>query len=173
MFKAFYQNSITKANIVNTISSIPDFWLLKYFNFNDTLDINGALQHNNYVAVHYIKEICMQKEFTENLTKLYQCVSKPVIDLTELNINTLNNIAKSTNSFEDLSQAKKPEDILSAQVKLANAACLEATRYTQKAMEIGLGAISEAGKIWAESFNKATNKASDFAKTATTNKGKE
>jgi len=115
----------------------------------------------------------MQKEFTENLTKLYQCISKPIMDLAELNINTLNNITKNTNSFEDLSQAKRPEDFISAQVKLANAACLEASKYTQKAMEIGLGAISETGKIWAESLNKATNKASDFAKAATTNKGKE
>src|SRR5579872_5288258 len=105
----------------------------------------------------------MQKEFTENLTKLYQFISKPIMDLAELNINTLNNIAKNTNSFEEFSQAKRPDDILSAQVKFANVACQEASRYTQKALEIGIGAISETGRLWSESLNKATNKASDSA----------
>lgn len=95
------------------------------------------------------------------------------MDLTQLNISTLNNIAKNTNSFEELTQAKKPEDILAAQVKLANAASLEATKYIQKAMEIGLGAMSEMGKAWTEALNKTTSKVSDFAKTGATGKGKE
>lgn len=113
----------------------------------------------------------MQREFTENWNKLCQCVSKPMMDLAQLNINTLNNIVKNTDSLDEFNHSKKPEDFISAQMKLANACALEATKYAQKAMEIGMNAISEANKTWTESCNKATTKAADFVKTS--NKGKE
>ena len=106
----------------------------------------------------------MQKEFTENWSKLCQSMSKPMIDLTELNINTLNNLSRNTSAFEELSQAKKPEEFMHANLKVANAAFIEATRYAQKALEIGLNAVSETGRIWSDSVNKATNRAADFTK---------
>ncbi len=115
----------------------------------------------------------MQSEFTENLSKLCQCVSKPMMDLTQLNISTLSNVTKNTHSFEELTQAKKPEDIFAAQIKLANAANLEVTKYIQKAMEIGLGAMSEAGKVWTETLNKTTCKMSDFAKPGMSGKNRD
>jgi hypothetical protein len=133
-------------------------------------------RHNQFVAVHNntLKgDLTMQKEFTENWSKLCQCVSKPMSDLTELNISTLNTMTKNAGSFEEFTQAKKPEEVLVAQLKLANAACLEATKYMQKAMEIGISSMSEAGKVWAESLNKTAMKASDFVKAGTTSKGKE
>ena len=111
----------------------------------------------------------MQKDFTENWSKLCQSMGKPLMDLTELNIKTLNNITKNTSTPEEMAQVKKPEDMMAVQTKLFNNACVEATKYHQKAMEIGLGAMSEFGKMWTESLNKMTNKASDFAKANTGN----
>lgn len=115
----------------------------------------------------------MQQEFTEQWGKLCQSITKPMTELTQLNINTLSNLAKNTCSLEELTQAKKPEDLATAHMKFANAACVEATKYTQKALEIGLGAMSEAGKIWADTLSKTTTKASEFAKTASILKSKE
>lgn len=48
----------------------------------------------------------MRNEYTENWSKLCQCASKPMVDLAELGVTTLSNLAKNTNSFEKLSQAK-------------------------------------------------------------------
>ena len=114
----------------------------------------------------------MPNEFSENLVKLYQSMAKPMLDLAELNITTLNNIAKSTGSFEEISQNKKPEDRLATHVKLSNAALRESATYSQKAMEIGFGGLTEAGKIWAETLTKASTKATDYAKAASTMGGK-
>lgn len=106
----------------------------------------------------------MQKEYTENWNKLYQCVSKPMADMAELNINTLNNWTKNSNLFDDLAQSKRPEEILSAQMKMANVACQEMTKYTQRALDIGMNAMSEAGKIWTDLLRQSTDKASEFVK---------
>lgn len=116
----------------------------------------------------------MQKELTENLNKIMQCVSKPMMELTELNIKTFNHLSKNTVSFEDLTQVKKsPEDILSAQVRITNAACQVATKYTQEAMEIGVAAVSEANKLWVDSLSQLTSKTSDFVKTSTNAKNRD
>ena len=106
----------------------------------------------------------MQKEFTENLSKLHQVISKPMADLAELNVNTLTHLAKNTNMFDEITQTKRPEDLLSTQMKIANAACLEMTKYTQKAMEIGMNAMSDASKVWTDVLRQTTTKASDFVK---------
>jgi len=112
----------------------------------------------------------MQKEFTENWNTFCQCVSKPLIDMTQLNITTLNNIAKNTSSLEELTQTKKPEDFISAQAKIANATCLEAARYSQKAMEIGLNAVSNLNKAYMDCFNNAAAKATDSFKNSAASK---
>jgi hypothetical protein len=98
----------------------------------------------------------MQKEFTENLGKLYQCVSKPMTDLVELNISTLNNVAKNLGSFDEITQSKKPEDFIATQMKLANVVGSEMAKYSQKALNISLNAVSEVGNIWAEIFRQVT-----------------
>lgn len=106
----------------------------------------------------------MQKEFTENMNKLYQTMTKPMAEMAELNLNTLNNLTKNSNAFEDFTQSKRPEDLLSAQMKLMNTAYAELTKYTQKAMDIGMNALSEGGKIWNDLCRQSSFKATEFAK---------
>jgi len=119
----------------------------------------------------------MQNELMENWSKLTQCVSKPLIEMTELNLNTISNFAKNSSVLQVLSQAKKPEDVMAAQVKLAHLASLALTNYAQKAMEIGLSAIAETNKVCVETVNKTSGKPSEFVhktaesvKTGTTTK---
>jgi len=106
----------------------------------------------------------MRNEYTENWSKLCQCAAKPIIDLAELNVTTLSNLTKNTNSFEKFSTAKKPEEFLAAQMELLNNASVELTKYAQKACSIGLDAVSEGQKIWNDILRETTAKASDFAK---------
>lgn len=113
------------------------------------------------------------QNITENLGKICQTVSKPMIEMTELNVNTLNNLTKNTNSFEKLAQAKKPDDYLAAQMELINAASQEFTRYTQKACNIGLEAVTNANKIWTDMFHETSAKASDMIKATGMNKNKD
>lgn len=114
----------------------------------------------------------MQNEFTDNWKKMCQCVSKPMLDLTELNMTTLNNVIKHTHDFQELSQAKKPEDIMAAQIKLANVTCQEATQYAQKAMEIGLDFFSNTSQTWLNVMNNMTNKTSEFTRASMSEKMK-
>jgi hypothetical protein len=136
----------------------------------------------SYIAVHH-KEIVMQNEWMENWSKLTQCVSKPVMEMTELNINTMSHFAKNTAVLEALAQAKKPEELMAVQVKLAHLASLAMTNYTQRAMEIGLSAIAQTNKACvdtanktagktSEFVNKTANKTADFVKAGTTKKRK-
>ena len=100
----------------------------------------------------------------ENLTKLSQSVIKPISDLTELNAKTLNNLAKNE-ALEDVLQAKKPEEFISAQVKLINATGVEAIKHTQEAFGILMTAATQTGKILEEIIRKTTVKTADMAQT--------
>lgn len=113
----------------------------------------------------------MQNEFTENWSKLCQCANNSMVELTKLNVNTLSNM-NINHAAEHMTQCNKPEDMFAAQTKAANTACLEAIKYIQKATEIGIQAMTEAGKIWTESCNKAAEKSCDIIKTGNTGKGK-
>ncbi len=106
----------------------------------------------------------MQNQFAENWSKLCQTVSKPMIDMVELNINTLNNLTN-TGVFDKIAQAKKPEDFLAAQTELLNKASTEVSKYAQKACTIGLDAITQANKIWIDMFQEVSAKATDVIKT--------
>lgn len=106
----------------------------------------------------------MRNEYTENWNKLCQCISKPLVDLAELNVDTLTNLTKNTHPFEKISQAKKPDEFLAAQMELLNNASIEMTKYAQKAFNIGLEAVTESHKIWNDICHETHTKASDFAK---------
>lgn len=99
----------------------------------------------------------MQNPFTENLNKLYDTMSKPLSEFAELNMSTLNNAAKNTGHFEELMQAKKPEDFLLAQMKLANIGYLEATSYAKKAGDIWLKAMEQFNAACTEMTRPATH----------------
>lgn len=105
------------------------------------------------------------QQFTENWNKLYQCVTKPLSDLTELNINTLQNWSKNTGHFEELTQAKKPEDFFSAQMKLANIGQLEAMSYAKKAGDIWMKAIEQINGICSDVVRETTQKTSEVIKS--------
>lgn len=112
----------------------------------------------------------MQKQFSENWNKLYQCVNKPVTDIAQLNVNTLNNWSKSTGTFEELTQAKKPEDLLWTQMKLANMGHLEAITYAKKAGDIWADAITQINEICADMLRETTTKTSEIIKSGSKNK---
>jgi hypothetical protein len=52
----------------------------------------------------------MQAQFRENWNKLYQCFSRSIVDIAQLNMNTMMNWSKNTGVFEALTQTKKQED---------------------------------------------------------------
>lgn len=113
----------------------------------------------------------MQNEFAENWSKLCQCANNTMVELTKLNVNTLSNISIN-NTAENISKSSKPEDILAAQIKSANAATTEAIKYMQRAAEIGIHAMTEYSKIMTESCSKAAEKSCDMMKTGNTGKSK-
>lgn len=103
----------------------------------------------------------MQRQFTENWNKFYQCVTKPLSDLTELNINTLQNWSKNTGHIEELTQSKKPEDFFLAQMKLANIGQLEAMSYAKKVGDIWIKATEQINEICSDVARETTAKTSD------------
>lgn len=102
----------------------------------------------------------MQREFSDNFSKLSQVVIKPAVKLAELNVNTMNEYL---NSFERIAKARKPEEIFSAQSEFLNATVAEMSKYAQRAVNIGLEAVSEANKIWMDMVRETSSKASDMA----------
>lgn len=107
----------------------------------------------------------MQGQFTDNWNKILQCVSKPLTDITELNINTLQNWSKNTGHVEELKQAKKPEDFFMAQIKLANIGQLEALSYAKKASDIWIKAIAEMNDICSDVARETAAKTSETIKS--------
>jgi Phasin protein len=113
----------------------------------------------------------MQNDYIESLTKLSQTLLKPITELTELNVTTLNKLAKS-DALEEITKAKKPEEFVAAQLKLYNAASLEAIKHTQEACGILLTAATQTGKVIEDILRKTTAKTTDYAQ-AGINKVKE
>lgn len=105
-----------------------------------------------YVAVHNKRRLKMQQQnpFTESMGEFCQCMTKPMADLTRLNIETFNHLAKNSDCIDSFMQAKKPEDILSAQIKFVNAASLEAFKYMQTASAILMEAATQNGRMFTE-----------------------
>lgn len=110
----------------------------------------------------------MRNEYVDSISKIYQCVTKPLANLTELNINTFNNLTKNSAILEKFSHLKKPEDFLTAQMELMNKASVEMTQYAQKACDIGLEAFTESQKVLNDIFQETTAKTVDLTKRAHT-----
>lgn len=102
----------------------------------------------------------MQRDVTDNITKLTQSLTKPFISLAELNVNTLNDWMRNINSLERV-KAKKPEDFFSVQTELFNMAASKWAEYFQKAAGIGLTAFSETNQILTEIVRDSSAKATD------------
>lgn len=91
-----------------------------------------------------------QKIFTECFGELCQCMTKPMVDLTKLNIETFNHLAKNSDCMNGFMQIKKPEDLLSIQMKCMNAASLEAFKYMQAVSAIFMEAVNRNGRMFTE-----------------------
>lgn len=103
-----------------------------------------------------------QRELTDNVSKLTQCLIKPMANLAELNVNAVNDWIRTFNSLQRVSQAKKPEDFLALQTELSNISVTEMTKYTQEAVRIGLEAISEANEVLTDIVRNSSDKASEL-----------
>jgi hypothetical protein len=92
----------------------------------------------------------MNNEFNEKVGDFYKTVSKPLADLAALNINTVTKLAQNPESkeiFEEIARAKKPEEYISAQIKLTQIAATEGMQYIQQACDIWLDALSQSGEV--------------------------
>lgn len=98
----------------------------------------------------------MQTDYTEKWADFYQSINRPFAELTELNISTFNKLTKENPYIEDLVKAKKPEEFLSAQMKLANAASLETVRYMQQIYNIMLEATTQHSNTFKQNIKEAT-----------------
>jgi hypothetical protein len=107
----------------------------------------------------------MQTEINEKIGKLYECVSKPLTKITELNIATINKMANNTDLLTEVTQAKKPEDFIAAQVKLASTAATEGLEYLQQLSAIWMETLSQTGTT----FATAARDVHDTTKKATEN----
>lgn len=109
----------------------------------------------------------MQNEFIESFSKFSQVLAKPLSEITELNVNTLNNVVKNNSSFEDLAKAKKPEDFIAAQTRLLNTTHTEVTKYIQEASAIWMDAASEINKTVTSLMRDVSSKTSDMMRETT------
>ncbi len=90
----------------------------------------------------------MSKEaWMENWDKICHSLSQPLFDLAQLNINTLKNWSKNTGHFEELMQAKKPEELLMTQMKLMSIGQLEAMSYAKRASDIIVQATEQLNEL--------------------------
>lgn len=112
----------------------------------------------------------MQKQFTEQWTKLYQYISKPITEIAQLNINTLSNWSKNTGTLEEFTQAKKFEDVLWTQMKLVNISHLETITYAKKIGDIWSDAINHVNELCGEMLRESTAQTSEFIKSSSKHK---
>jgi hypothetical protein len=103
---------------------------------------------------------------TENLTNYFQCLTKPLMDMAKLNTDTFNHLTNNQICLEEFWQAKRPEDLISAQMQLASKIGAEASQYFQAAASIGMEACSTMGKQWFEGMTNATKQTQEQVKRA-------
>lgn len=103
----------------------------------------------------------MQREYTQKWTEFCQSLNKPMAQITDLNLKTFNRLTKDSGYLDELLKARKPEDLMSAQMRLANAAGIEAVKYWQEAYNI----ITEATSQNTEIFKDVVHKAGKYEKS--------
>lgn len=104
----------------------------------------------------------MQTEFIEKWTELCKCAAKPLTEIAELNVNTLNEWTKNV-KFNEFTQIKKPEDVLAMHTKIANEVIKSAGVYAEKVGEIYRDAAAHTSKIMNEILHETISKASSSA----------
>lgn len=103
----------------------------------------------------------MQAEFNEKLEEFFKSVNKPLADLSELNINTMNKWSKNMSAFEKISHSKKPDELLNAQIELINTTAVEGIKYLQQACNIWLEALSKTSNNFSETAREMNKKTPD------------
>ena len=98
-------------------------------------------------------------EYNEKLGEFYKCVSAPLAALAELNLKTLGELAQKNEIVETIAQAKTPEQIVNAQIKIAQTAARTGLTYVQQACEIWLDALSQTGDVINSNMRETNRKA--------------
>jgi len=96
----------------------------------------------------------MQNEFTEKFHEFYQNINKPIGAITDLNVKTISRWSKNTDLLNDFVNAKKPEDIIEANIKLATTAGSEAIKYAQEFSKICTETAWESSSNFVSSIQK-------------------
>lgn len=86
--------------------------------------------------------------------------TKPFVDLIELNIATVNNLTKEARYIEDLLQATKLEEVVSAQMKLASTTSTEMVKYTLGVCGIIQEFFTQASQVVTDIVHDKTKKTS-------------
>lgn len=97
----------------------------------------------------------MQQEHFEQWTRACQTMNKPITDLSQLNATTLSDIySESSIWMNELAKAKRPEDLMNAQVKLAMKANSMMMEYVQQAVSIMTSATTDMSKNYSNYSNE-------------------
>jgi Phasin protein len=95
----------------------------------------------------------MQYDYSKQWAEIIRSVNKPMVALTELNVKAFNKFIKKQEHLENFMHAKKPEDVISAQLELLKSVSSEAIEYGQEAFNIWTDAISD----FTHQFNRWTS----------------
>lgn len=113
----------------------------------------------------------MQTEYIEQWTELCRTFNKPLADLTELNTRTLKDFyEKGTLCFQNIISAKRPEEVVSSQMKFLIDGNASVAEYMQDLLAIIKNSSSDATKQYnryaseaiktgSATFNNTKNKA--------------
>lgn len=78
-----------------------------------------------------------QQDYTNQWAELCNCCNKPVNELTDLNLKTINqNLERNNNFLNEFLQAKQPQDMFATQLKLAVETNTRAMEYMQRVFNI-------------------------------------
>src|SRR3990167_1193161 len=105
----------------------------------------------------------------EKMTDYFKALAKTTKEMMELNVNTYSKLIKDTSCLEELLQAKKPEDILNVQMKIASASSIDMTKYNNEFYNICQEMFNQTSKAFSDVMHDAANK-SPFGKHAKKNK---
>lgn len=106
----------------------------------------------------------LNNEFTEKFGQqwaaFYNCMSKPMMDLAALNVKTFNNnMAKASTHVNEILHARKPEEVMNIQMKLANETSELGLKYLQDVVSIVTDASSDLSNISKRYASTATEAA--------------
>ncbi len=101
----------------------------------------------------------MQNNYMAHWGKLVQCLQTPMTELLELNAKS---VTEGMNQLKEMSELKKPEQMIPAQVELARKTCAAVVNYSRAATEIILAGVTESGKVLADILQETASQTSNI-----------